>query len=182
MQVSCRGSSASGRATSVNSSPSPHSTASPGIGPRRIFGPHRSCRTAISRPSSPADRADRRERGRVLLVRAVREVEPEDVDPRLDQPPQHVRVARRRPDRRHDLGPDLAVRPRRSGPAASSATRVGLLLLLPLAVVLADLLHDGRTIEDADRDAHVLGAGERNVGPEHVPPAPVDEFRVHRAG
>ena len=53
------------------------------------------------------DLPDRPELGRVLLVRPVREVEPEDVDPRLDHLPQDRRVARRRPDRGHDLGPDF---------------------------------------------------------------------------
>ena len=54
------------------------------------------------------DPPDRLERGGMLVVRAVREVEPEDVDPRLDHLPHDQRIARRRTDRRHDLGPDLS--------------------------------------------------------------------------
>ena len=50
-----------------------------------------------------ADRPDGLERGRVLLVRPVREVEPEDVHPGLDQLPDHGRLPRGRPERRHDL-------------------------------------------------------------------------------
>ena len=72
-----------------------------------------------------ADRPDRRERGGVLLVRAVREVEPEDVDARLDQLPEHGRVARGRPDRRHDLGPDLAQRLKMVGRHGGCRASVG---------------------------------------------------------
>ena len=60
--------------------------------------------------SALGDRADRRERGGVLVVGPVREVEPEDVDARLDQS-RGSRPARATPGRRrHDLGPDLAQR------------------------------------------------------------------------
>ena len=47
---------------------------------------------------------ERRARG-VLLVRAVREVQPDRVHPGLGEGPQHLVRARARPDRRHDLGP-----------------------------------------------------------------------------
>ncbi len=44
----------------------------------------------------------------MLVVRAVRKVDPEDVDARLHQFLEDVRLARGRTDRRHDLGPHLA--------------------------------------------------------------------------
>ena len=61
-------------------------------------------------PHLVADLADRLERRGVLVVRAVREVEPEDVNARLDHLPDDGRIPRGGPERRHDLGPHLAQR------------------------------------------------------------------------
>ncbi len=52
------------------------------------------------------DPPDRLECGGMHLMRAMREVEPEDVNPRLDHLSHDQRITRRRTDRRHDLGPD----------------------------------------------------------------------------
>src|SRR5271157_313149 len=76
----------------------------PDLGPAEVLE-HRELTSRLL-----ADRTDRLERGRVLIMRGVREVEPEDVHPRLDQLPEHGRISRRRPDSRHDLGADLAER------------------------------------------------------------------------
>ena len=53
-----------------------------------------------------ADPPDRLEHRRMPVVRSVREIEPENVDPRLDHLSHHDGIRRRRTDRRHDLGPD----------------------------------------------------------------------------
>src|SRR4051794_7409371 len=46
---------------------------------------------------------------------------------------------------------------------------------------MADDLHHLRRAVDADRDAHVLRAGERAVVLKHVPLAPLDELAEHVA-
>ena len=64
------------------SSPSSAAAGSPASGPVRIFGPLRSCMIATCRPACAATLADAREGLGMRLVRAVREVEPEDIDAR----------------------------------------------------------------------------------------------------
>ena len=59
--------------------------------------------------------ADPLDRLRVLVARAVREVEPRDVEPGLDHPHEHVRLARGRSDGGDDL---------RSAQLAADVTRV----------------------------------------------------------
>ena len=70
----------------------------------RIFGPHRSCRMATGRSLRFADGPHALDRGGVAFVRAVREVEPHDVDAGVEQPFEYGRLAGRRPEGGDDLG------------------------------------------------------------------------------
>ena len=72
--------------------------------PVRIFGPCRSCNTAIDFPRArAASRTMVRRRG-VVVVRAVRKIEPRDVHPGVDQVADSLDVVRRRSQRTNDLG------------------------------------------------------------------------------
>ena len=72
--------------------------------PVRIFGPLRSCSTATERPPAIGGGADARVDRGVRLVRAVREVEPEDVDAGGDQLVEHRVGTAGRTERGDDLG------------------------------------------------------------------------------
>jgi hypothetical protein len=52
---------------------------------------------ATSRPSARATLADELREVDVVLARAVREIEPDDVSARGEHPPQHIRLAARGP-------------------------------------------------------------------------------------
>ena len=73
-------------------------------GPIRSFGPGTSWSTATSRPAALAAARTRSTVSACCVRAAVREVQPGDVHPRLDHPPEHLRLARSGPDRRDDLG------------------------------------------------------------------------------
>ena len=66
-------------------SPVAHLTGPSAKRPSRIFGPCRSARTATLRPAAVGGLPDLVEAAAVLGVRAVAEVEPGDVHPRLDE-------------------------------------------------------------------------------------------------
>jgi len=72
--------------------------------PSRNFGPCRSAQDADRPPGVGFDLADLGESGAVLLMRAVAEIEAEDIDPRVEQRAQTLAAGARRPDRRDDLG------------------------------------------------------------------------------
>ena len=85
----------------------------------RIFGPERSCSSAIGLCSRAAISRTLRDHREVLLVRAVREVEADDVDARLDQ------RARAAPGSR-EAGPTVAtILVRRIPLSPASIARIG---------------------------------------------------------
>ena len=71
--------------------------------PMRMRGPCRSPMMATGRPSSLRRRAHQRDRLRMLLVRAVREVEPGDVESGLHEAAQRLAIVGRGAERADDL-------------------------------------------------------------------------------
>ena len=105
----------------------------PSSRPVRIFGPPRSCRIATSRPARAAPPRARARTSRACdLVRAVREVEPDDVGAGGDERVEHGVGVGGGTDRRDDLrlahvesihyGPDRS-RPRRALPERTRIAR-----------------------------------------------------------
>ena len=72
--------------------------------PTRSFGPCRSTRTPIGRPTSRSMRADDVVALPVVLVRAVAEVQPEHISPGLEQAADDLRAGARRAEGGDDLG------------------------------------------------------------------------------
>ena len=88
----------------MTSAPAESWTTSPATGPSLSFGPGHVLEDGHLAAGGARRGADPLDRLGVLVGAAVREVEPGDVHPGLDHPPEDLRLARGGADRRHDLG------------------------------------------------------------------------------